>query len=64
MGDLIDQILDEKTKQLKGVNHADHPAQIAINWLNYIVKLANLTTPINSKIKGFEQLVNDVKRSL
>jgi len=64
LGDLIDQILDEKTKQLKGVNHADHPAQIAINWLNYIVKLANLTTPINSKIKGFEQLVNDVKRSL
>ncbi|VXD16952.1 hypothetical protein [Planktothrix paucivesiculata] len=64
LGDLIDQVLDEKTKQLKGVNHADHPAQIAINWLNYIVKLANLTTPINSKIKGFEQLVNDVKRSL
>lgn len=64
LGDLIDQILDEKTKQLKGVNHVDHPAQIAINWLNYIVKLANLTTPINSKIKGFEQLVNDVKRSL
>lgn len=64
LGDLIDQILDEKTKQLKGVNHADHPAQIAIDWLNYIVKLANLTTPINSKIKEFEQLVNDVKRSL
>jgi hypothetical protein len=64
LGDLIDQILDEKTKQLKGVNHADHPAQMAIDWLNYIVKLANLTTPINSKIKGFEQLVNDVKRSL
>ncbi len=64
LGDLIDQILDEKTKQLKGVNHADHPAQIAIDWLNYIVKLANITTPINSKIKEFEQLVNDVKRSL
>jgi len=64
LGDLIDQVLDEKTKQLKGVNHAEHPAQIAVDWLNYIVKLANLATPINSKIKEFEQLVNDVKRSL
>ncbi|MFZ1026145.1 MAG: hypothetical protein WAN66_07995 [Limnoraphis robusta] len=64
MGDVIDQYLDKETATLKTVNNPKHSSQVAIDWLNYIVNLANLSTEVKKQVKDYENLVAEIKRTL
>lgn len=63
-GDIIDRHLDEETKRLGSVTHPDHPSQIAIAWLNYIVKLADISTDVNRRVKHYQNIVNEIEGKL
>ncbi|EAW36774.1 hypothetical protein [Lyngbya sp. PCC 8106] len=64
MGDAIDKYLDEETDDIGTVKDSKHSSQIAIDWLNYIVNLANLSTEVEKQVKDYENLVAEIKRTL
>ncbi|WP_019488118.1 hypothetical protein [Kamptonema formosum] len=50
MGDRIDRMLDKKTVELNNrVDHPDHPSQVAVKWLNYIIRLAGLSDEVQKR---------------
>lgn len=60
IGDDIDQFLDKKTEELNNdVSHEDHPSQIAVNWLKYIIKLAGLSTSVDAKAEFYMNKVSE-----
>lgn len=64
-GDDIDRFLDECANKLpNGANDKQHPAQIAVNWLNYIVELADLADPIDRRTHTYNRKVRKVKDNL
>ncbi len=50
MGDSIDRLLDIKTRELNNrVDDPAHPSQIAVNWLEYVVQLADLSNEVKNR---------------
>ena len=62
-GDKIDKILDQKTKDL-GFDHDDHPADIAIQYLHYVVRVAGISQPVQERINRYQDCVQKVKEKL
>lgn len=64
-GDIIDDLLDKKTKQLNNqVTHPEHPSQIAVEWLKYIIKLADISPEVNAKTEAYRQKVQEIMDNL
>lgn len=64
LGDRIDELLDKKTEELGSVTHAEHPAQVAIDYLNYIISLAGLTEEVQNRADTYRQLVQKIEENL
>ena len=63
-GDKIDQYLDQKTQNLLSVAHPKHPAEIAVQYLHYVIKLAGISDPVQNRIKDYQTRVENVKEQL
>jgi hypothetical protein len=63
-GDKIDQYLDQKTKTLNTADHPKHPAEIAVQYLHYVMKLAGINDPVQKRIKDYQTRVEKVKEQL
>ncbi len=63
-GDMIDEILDLKTQNLNSVTHPSHPSQVAIEKLNYLLELANLSQDVKNAISKYEIWIQQVKEGL
>jgi hypothetical protein len=64
IGDSIDQLLDQKTQELKEVAHPDHPSQIAVNWLNYIIGLAGISAEVEQRAEVYHNRVSEIIKRL
>jgi hypothetical protein len=64
LGDSIDSLLQERTEALGSVTHPNHPAQVAIDYLNYIINLAGLTEEVQNRADNYRQLVRDIEENL
>ncbi|WP_414582398.1 hypothetical protein [Scytonema sp. PCC 10023] len=65
IGDSIDELLDQKTKELNnGVTDPDHPSQIAVNWLNYIIGLAGVSVEVDTRAKVYSACVSEIMNQL
>jgi hypothetical protein len=62
-GDKIDKILDQKTRNL-GFDHDNHPAEIAIQYLHYVVRVAGIRQPVQERINNYQNRVQYVKEQL
>lgn len=63
-GDIIDQELDKFTERLKTVTNQDHPSQIAVNWLDYLLSLSYIKPEVQRIVKEYEKMVNEIQESL
>jgi hypothetical protein len=63
-GDKIDQYLDKQTDRLKSSNDPEHPAEIAVQYLHYVIKLAGISDPVQKRIKDYQTRVEKVKEQL
>ena len=63
-GDQIDETLDKKTQELKSINHPDHPSEIAIQYLWYIVTLAGQKTVVENRIQNYQNRLQTVNKNL
>jgi hypothetical protein len=64
LGDSIDSLLQERTEELGSVTHPNHPAQVAIDYLNYIIDLAGLTEDVQTRADNYRQLVREIEENL
>ncbi|KAB8320675.1 hypothetical protein SD81_003675 [Tolypothrix campylonemoides VB511288] len=65
IGDSIDELLDQKTKVLNNnVTDPDHPSQIAVNWLNYIIELAGVSLEVDTRAKVYSDCVSEIMNQL
>lgn len=64
MGDIIDNILDKKTLEVKIVTSNEHPSQVAIKHLQYVIKLADLENKIDNLVNNYKQKVEDLQELL
>ncbi|BAY48180.1 hypothetical protein SAMD00079811_58010 [Scytonema sp. HK-05] len=65
IGDNIDELLDQKTKELnKGVTDQNHPSQIAVNWLNYIIQLAGVSVEVHRRVEVYKTRDSEIKNQL
>lgn len=65
IGDRIDHLLDDQTRKLHNqVDHPEHPSQIAVNWLNYIIQLAGLSAQVEAKSKVYRDRVSEIVKNL
>ncbi|MEQ9368900.1 MAG: hypothetical protein RIG63_07685 [Coleofasciculus chthonoplastes F3-SA18-01] len=64
LGDSIDKILDARKEVLGSVNHPDHPSEVAVQQLRYIIELAGLSSQVQQRVQVYESKVNDIKRGL
>jgi hypothetical protein len=64
LGDRIDELLDKNTDALGSVTHPNHPAQVAIDYLNYIINLAGLTEEVQTRADNYRQIVRDIEENL
>ncbi|MFB6290710.1 MAG: hypothetical protein ABEJ25_03145 [Candidatus Bipolaricaulia bacterium] len=63
-GDQIDQCLDKKTENLGSVTHAEHPAEIAVQYLHYVNQLAGIDQSVQNRVKHYQSKVQEVKANL
>jgi hypothetical protein len=63
MGDIIDDILDKVTQE-RPINHPQHPSQVAINHLEYIIEISGLENEINNKVNKYKQKFESLKECL
>ena len=63
-GDKIDDILDKKTEVLTSTFHSEHPAEIAIQQLHYIVNIAGIDESVQKRIENYQTRVQSVKEQL
>lgn len=64
LGDSIDELLNSRTGELGRVTHPEHPAQVAVNWLKYIINLAGLTDEVDKRVSNYGQMVQHVEENL
>jgi hypothetical protein len=64
MGEYIDESLDSKTKNLGDVKDSNHPSQIAINHLEYIIELSSLKDKVKNQVNAYKQKVEDLQELL
>ena len=55
MGDAIDNILDKKTLEINVVTSSEHPSEVAVKHLQYVIKLADLENKIDNLINNYKQ---------
>ncbi|MFW6296637.1 MAG: hypothetical protein ACOC04_05545 [Halothece sp.] len=63
-GDQIDNILDKKTEIMGSTDDPEHPAEIAIQQLHYLVSLADIADPIQKRIANYQNRVETIKEQL
>ena len=63
MGDIVDSLLDKITKD-KSVNNLQHPSQIAINHLEYIIEISNLKDKVKNQVNTYKQKVKNLQKLL
>jgi len=63
-GDKIDQCLDQKTKDLGSTTKPEHPAQIAVQYLQYVNQLAEINKEVQDRVKQYQSRVQEVKDNL
>lgn len=63
-GDKIDNILDQKTREKGSTDHPEHPAEVAIQQLHYVVNLAGITDSIQNRIANYQTRVKTVTEQL
>jgi hypothetical protein len=63
-GDKIDNILDKKTEVLASTFHPEHPAEIAVQYLHDVVKLAGIDESIQKRITNYQTRVENLKEQL
>jgi hypothetical protein len=56
--------LDSKTKNLGDVKDSNHPSQIAINHLEYIIELSSLKDKVKNQVNAYKQKVEDLQELL
>ncbi|MCL1474264.1 hypothetical protein [Argonema antarcticum] len=60
-GDFIDKLLDEKTKKINGkVDHKEHPSQVAVDWLEYIIGLADLADEVKNRSNKYRDRISQI----
>jgi hypothetical protein len=64
LGDIIDKELNERTEELGSVTHPDHPAQVAVDYLHYIIDLAGLTDEVQERADRYRQIVQEIEENL
>lgn len=64
LGDSIDSLLEERTEQLGSVTHPEHPAQIAVDYLHYIIHLAGLTDEVQKRANNYREIVQKIEENL
>ncbi|MCT7977601.1 hypothetical protein [Laspinema olomoucense] len=64
LGDIIDKELNQRTLDLGKFDRPEHPAQVAVNWLNYIISLAGLTEEVQNRADTYRQLVGEIEENL
>lgn len=61
MGDSIDRLLDLKTQELNDrVDDPAHPSQVAVNWLEYIVQLADLSNEVKVRSDKYRDRISQI----
>jgi len=63
-GDKIDQCLDQKTQDLGSTTKPEHPAQIAVQYLQYVNQLAEINKEVQDRVKQYQSRVQEVKDNL
>lgn len=63
-GDAIDQVLDQKTQSLGSVAHQEHPAQVAIGHLWFLIELAGIRDRVQERVSHYQGLVEWVREQL
>jgi len=63
-GDVVDQILDQKTQQLRSVAHPDHPAQVAVGHLEFLIELAGIQSKIQERVRDYQTQVQRIEEQL
>jgi hypothetical protein len=63
-GDKIDQCLDQKTDDLGSTTKPEHPAQIAVQHLQYVNQLADINKSVQDRVKQYQSRVQEVKDNL
>lgn len=64
LGDRIDEFLDKKTEALGSVTDSKHPAQVAVDHLDYIIKLAGITDQVKERTDKYRQIVQKIEENL
>jgi hypothetical protein len=63
-GDVIDQALDQKTLELGSVTRADHPAQVAVGHLEFLIELAGIQSKIQERVRDYQTQVQRIEEQL
>ncbi len=63
-GDVVDQILDQKTQQLGSVAHPDHPAQVAVGHLEFLIELAGIQAKVQDRVRDYQTQVQRIEEQL
>jgi hypothetical protein len=63
-GDVIDQALDQKTLELGSVTRADHPAQVAVGHLEFLIGLAGIQSKIQERVRDYQTQVQRIEEQL
>jgi len=63
-GDVIDQALDQKTQQLRCVTHPDHPAQVAVGHLEFLIGLAGMQGKVQKRVRDYQTQVQTIEEQL
>ena len=63
MGDIVDSLLDQIT-QVKPINHKEHPSQIAINHLEYIIEISSLKDKVKNQVNAYKKKVENLQELL
>jgi hypothetical protein len=64
MGDDVDNFLDAQTNHLGSVDHEEHPARIAVDYLRYIIDQAQIKKEVDIKVQEYQQKVEGIKEAL
>jgi hypothetical protein len=63
-GDVIDQILDQKTQLLGCVTHPEHPAQVAVGHLEFLIGLAGIQATVQERVRDYQSQVQTIEEQL
>jgi hypothetical protein len=63
-GDIIDQLLDQKTQVYHSPFDSRHPAQVAVNHTQCLIQLAGIEEKIDQRVQHYQQRVQEVEESL